>query len=200
MENIHPIFHHTLTRSEKEKQLAQQACVIWLTGLSGSGKSSIAIELEKQLHASDFFCALLDGDNIRTGINNNLGFSLEDRTENIRRIAEVARLFVQNGVIVLCCFVSPEASMRAQAKAIIGEKDFIEVYVNTPLEVCEKRDVKGLYKKARAGEIKNFTGIHQAFEEPENPSLVLHTEHKSIQESTKELMQYINPFITRKHA
>ena len=154
--HIHPVFNRVIPKETKEKLLKQKAKVIWLTGLSGSGKSTIAIGLEKKLHQQGFLTQVLDGDNIRTGINKNLGFSEDDRTENIRRIAEVSKLFLNCGIITINSFVSPTEKIREQAKEIIGEDNFIEVFVNTPLEVCEQRDVKGLYKKARNGEIENF--------------------------------------------
>lgn len=174
-EHIHPIFDKILQRSDKEALLQQRGLVVWFTGLSGSGKSTIAQHVERALHAQGHLSMLLDGDNIRTGLNSNVGFSAEDRTENIRRIAEVAKLFVSCGVITLCSFVSPTREIRAQAKQIIGEADFQEIFVNTPLEICEQRDVKGLYKKARAGIIKNFTGIDAPFEAPLSPALDLKT-------------------------
>jgi len=183
--NIHPIFDRLISREQKEKMLNQKGVVLWFTGLSGSGKSTIAESVEKKLFKNGFFTQVLDGDNVRTGICNNLAFSVEDRTENIRRIAEVAKLFVASGNIVLCSFVSPTIEIRNNAKAIIGEKDFNEIFVNTPLEICEQRDVKGLYKKARKGEIKNFTGIDSPFEHPLNPYLEIKTENQTIEESTQ---------------
>ena len=164
MNNIHPIFDKLLTRNDKEKYLNQKAKVFWFTGLSGSGKSTIAQGLEKLLFDKGFFNQVLDGDNTRTGINKNLGFSLEDRQENIRRIAEISRLFLDAGIICVNSFVSPTHEIRNLAKQIIGKEDFIEIYVNTPLHICEKRDVKGLYAKARSGQIKGFTGIDSPFE------------------------------------
>jgi len=181
MEHIHPIFDRILGREDKEKLLGQRGRVLWLTGLSGSGKSTIAAALERRLYEQGLLTALLDGDNIRSGINNNLGFSPADRQENIRRIAEVARLFLQCGLICICSFVSPTRAIRNQARHLIGEDDFLEVYVNAPLEVCEARDVKGLYKKARAGEIKQFTGIDAPFEAPEAPFLELNTAQNDLQ-------------------
>lgn len=189
--NIHPIFERTLQRADKEKLLNQKAKVIWLTGLSGSGKSTIAIGLEKTLHEHGFMSYILDGDNIRSGINNNLGFSDEDRMENIRRIAEVAKLFLNAGVITLCAFVSPTNEIRALAKQIIGAENFIEVYVNTPLEVCEQRDVKGLYAKARKGEVKDFTGISAPFDVPDETVISISTTNKTPEESVRELYQII---------
>ena len=191
VENIHPIFDRLISREEKENYLQQNAKVLWFTGLSGSGKSTIAAGLEKRLFQEKFFIQVLDGDNIRTGISNNLSFSAEDRTENIRRIAEVSKLFVNAGVICINSFVSPTKAIRQQAKSIIGESDFIEIFVNTPLEICEQRDVKGLYAKARKGELKNFTGIDAPFEEPDQPEIEIKTEHLSIEESVEEVYQQV---------
>lgn len=195
--HIHPLQDRLLQRFAKEAQLDQRGVCIWMTGLSGSGKSTIAIALERELHNAGRFCVVLDGDNVRTGINSNLGFSDADRTENIRRIAEVAKLFVQQGMIVICCFVSPTIAIRAQAKTIIGVDDFVEVFVDTPLEVCEQRDVKGLYAKARNGEVKDFTGISAPFEAPLSAALVLKTEGRDIEASTAELLNFISPRIKR---
>ena len=191
MENIHPIFDKILSRNDKELFLNQNAKVLWFTGLSGSGKSTIAQHLEKKLFSEGFFIQLLDGDNIRSGINNNLGFSLEDRNENIRRISEVSKLFLNAGVICLNSFVSPTIEIRNAAKQIIGSEDFIEVFVNTPIEICEARDVKGLYKKARAGEIKGFTGIDSPYEAPPNPDIDVKTENQTIEESVDQIYQAI---------
>lgn len=189
-EHIHPIFDQLLSRTAKEELLHQRAKVFWFTGLSGSGKSTIAKGLEYALHERGYLTIVLDGDNVRTGINNNLGFSDEDRKENIRRIAEVAKLFAGCGVVTICCFVSPTHEIREQAKRIVGTDDFLEIFVNTSLETCEQRDVKGLYKKARAGEIKDFTGINAPFEAPENPALEIKTENKAIEESVNEALQF----------
>lgn len=196
--NIFTIFDEMLQRQDKEKLLNQKAKVIWMTGLSGSGKSTIAKVLERKLHAHGHLCQLLDGDNIRAGINNNLGFNDSDRKENIRRIAEVSKLFLNCGIITINCFVSPTKEIRQMAKDIIGPDDFIEVFINTPLEVCEARDVKGLYKKARAGEIKDFTGIDAPFEAPEHPELDLKTAEREIDETTEELFRFIKSHITAK--
>lgn len=190
-DHIHPIFDRLMPRESKEQLLQQKAKVIWFTGLSGSGKSTIAQMLEKQLHEMGYLVMVLDGDNVRAGINNNLGFSDEDRKENIRRIAEVAKLFLQCGVITICCFVSPTNEIRQQAKDIIGEADFLEVFINTSIEECERRDVKGLYKKARAGEIKDFTGINSPFEAPANADLEIITERKTVEQSTAEVLQFV---------
>ena len=163
---------------------------MWLTGLSGSGKTTIAKGLEKKLHNEGYMTQLLDGDNVRTGLCNNLSFSIEDRQENIRRIAELNKLFLDAGVITISCFVSPTIEIREMAKSIIG-LDFQEVFINTPLEVCESRDVKGLYAKARKGEIKNFTGIDSPFEAPLNPNIELKTENQSIESSVEDLYSQI---------
>lgn len=196
--NIFPIFDQIVGRKEKELLLNQTAKVIWMTGLSGSGKSTIAIALEKELAQKGFLTQVLDGDNIRTGINNNLGFSDADRTENIRRIAEVSKLFVNCGVITINCFVSPTNAIRNAAKEIIGAENFVEVFIDTPLEICEQRDVKGLYKKARAGEIKDFTGINAPFEVPENAAIVVKTANKTVEESVNTILKDILPLITKK--
>lgn len=194
--NIHPVFDRLLTRADREQRLEQRAKVLWLTGLSGSGKSTIAEHLERKLHNAGYFAQVLDGDNIRTGINNNLGFSLDDRRENIRRIAEVAKLYLNSGVITLCSFISPTREIRAAAANIIGEDDFLEIFVDTPLEICEKRDVKGLYKKARAGEIKGFTGIDSPYEAPKQPFLEVKTENLSIEQSTEIIFSAIKEKIS----
>ena len=189
-DNIHPVFDRMLERKYREIFLNQRALVIWLVGLSGSGKSTIGIALERLLFSKGFFVQMLDGDNIRSGINGDLGFSDEDRRENIRRIAEIARLYAQSGVITINSFISPTRTIRQMTKNIIGP-DYFEVFVDTPLEVCEQRDVKGLYAKARKGEIRGFTGIDAPFESPENPELILKTENKSVEACTKELFDHI---------
>ncbi|MCO6499391.1 MAG: adenylyl-sulfate kinase [Vicingus serpentipes] len=196
--NIHPVFNRILQRKDKESLLQQKSIVIWFTGLSGSGKTTIAIALEQALNEKGFLTQILDGDNVRTGINNNLGFSEEDRIENIRRISEVSKLFLNCGIITLNCFVSPTVAIREQAKKIIGAENFVEVFVNTPIEICEQRDVKGLYKKARAGEIKNFTGIDAPFEAPTNPAINVKTAHQSVEESVNVILKTILPLITIK--
>lgn len=187
-DNIHPIFDQLLQRHDKEKLLNQRAKVLWMTGLSGSGKSTIAKGLESYLHQAGQLSMLLDGDNVRTGLNSNLGFSDADRRENIRRIAEVAKLFLNCGVITIACFVSPTIAIRDMARDIIGTDDFLEVFVNCPLEVCEERDVKGLYKKARAGEIKDFTGIDAPFEAPVSPAIEVNTDRESLEESVNKII------------
>lgn len=195
MEHIYPIFDKMLTRADKESLLGQRGLMIWFTGLSGSGKSTIAIALERELHRRGILCRILDGDNIRSGINNNLGFTETDRVENIRRIAEVSRLFVDTGIVTLAAFISPNNDIREMAARIIGKDDFVEVYVSTPLEECERRDVKGLYAKARRGEIKNFTGISAPFEAPLHPFLTLDTSVLSVEESVNELLTLVLPKI-----
>lgn len=189
--NIYPIFDRMMTRADKENLLGQHSVMIWFTGLSGSGKSTIAIALERELHSRGIMCRILDGDNIRSGINNNLGFTAEDRMENIRRIAEISKLFVDTGIVTIAAFISPDAAMRKLACDIIGREDFIEIYVNTPLEVCEERDVKGLYAKARKGDIKNFTGISAPFEAPAHPDLCLDTSVLSLKECVDRLLDLI---------
>ncbi len=196
--NIHPVFDRILGRTEKEQFLNQEAKVLWLTGLSGSGKSTVAIALEQELNKLGFLTQILDGDNVRTGINNNLGFTKEDRTENIRRIAEVSKLFMNCGIICINSFVSPTIEIREAAKSIIGGDDFLEIYINVPLEVAEARDVKGLYKKARKGQIKNFTGIDAPFEAPTNPWMELRTDQLDIRASVDKLLKEILPLITKK--
>lgn len=194
--HIYPIFDKMLGRSDKEALLGQRGIMIWFTGLSGSGKSTVAIALERELQKRGLLCRILDGDNIRSGINNNLGFSAEDRVENIRRIAEIGKLFVDTGIITLAAFISPNNDIREMAARIIGKEDFMEIYVSTPLEECERRDVKGLYAKARRGEIRNFTGISAPFEAPEHPALSLDTSVLSVEESVNQLLALILPKVT----
>lgn len=191
--NIYPIFDKMLGRSDKESLLKQRGIMIWFTGLSGSGKSTIAIALERELQKRGLLCRILDGDNIRSGINNNLGFSAEDRIENIRRIAEIGKLFVDTGIITIAAFISPNNAIREMAANIIGKEDFMEVYISTPIEECERRDVKGLYAKARRGEIKDFTGVSSPFEAPQHPDLSLDTSVLSVEESVNLLLNLILP-------
>lgn len=192
-ENIFPIFDKILSRESKEKLLKQRGLVIWMTGLSGSGKTTLSIGLEKLLYDNGYFAQVIDGDNVRSGINNNLGFSEIDRKENIRRIAEVSKLFVNSGVITINSFVSPTNELRDLAKSIIGEKDFNLVYISTSLEVCEKRDIKGLYAKARRGEVKDFTGISAPFDVPSNPQLELKAGTNSYEACMKQLADFVLP-------
>lgn len=195
-ENIHPIFDQTLTRVSKEELLQQRSLVIWMVGLSGSGKSTLAKGLELALHQRGHLTQLLDGDNLRSGINNNLGFSEADRLENIRRSAETAKLFLNAGLVTVCSLISPTAEIRSMAKNIIGESDFYEVYINAPFNICAQRDVKGLYKKALNGEIKNFTGLDAPFEEPQNPDLEIRTDQEDYEASLQKLLDAILPRIT----
>ena len=194
--HIYPVFDRIYDRKVKEEILRQSAKVIWFTGLSGSGKTTLASNLEKELFFRRFFCQVLDGDNIRSGINNNLGFSEIDRLENIRRIAEVSKLLINTGMITICSFISPTEEIRHMARNIIGENDFIEIFLNTPLEVCEQRDTKGLYKKARAGEIKDFTGISSPFEAPAHPDLEIDTSVTPIKDSVELIFNTIIDRIT----
>ena len=194
--HIYPIFDRMLGRKDKEELLHQHSVMIWFTGLSGSGKSTLAIALERELQNRGLLCRILDGDKIRSGINNNLGFTAEDRVENIRRIAEIGKLFVDTGVITIAAFISPNNELREMASNIIGKENFVEVYISTPIEECEKRDVKGLYAKARRGEIKNFTGISAPFEAPEDAALSIDTSKHSVKESVDMLLDLILPKVT----
>lgn len=190
VENLH--FHeHRVPRQEKEKRNQHKSRVIWFTGLSGSGKSTIANATEKVLHDMGLQTYILDGDNVRMGLNKDLGFSPEDRTENIRRITEVANLFADSGSIILTAFISPYRDDRNNAREIIGSEDFIEVFVSADLSVCEERDPKGLYKKARAGAIKGFTGIDAPYEEPINPELVVETDKNDIEACAQIVIEYL---------
>ena len=193
--NLFPIFDEILQREDKEELLNQNSKVIWMTGLSGSGKTTVAKGVERYLHSQGILNQLLDGDNIRVGISSNLTFSSEDRAENIRRISEVSKLFINCGVVTLNCFVSPTIEIRNIAKQIIGAENFIEVYINASVDTCEERDVKGLYKKARKGEIKNFTGISAPFEAPKSPKIEINTAQLSIDESVQKVLDYILPII-----
>lgn len=190
-ENIHPIFDRLVGTQQQELLLNQEGAVLWFTGLSGSGKSTICEALQKSLYSKGYFVKVLDGDNIRSGINKGLGFSLDDRQENIRRIAEVAKLFAAEGVIVLCSFVSPTRVIREMARDIIGEVDFFEIFVDAPLSVCEDRDVKGLYEKARKGELKGMTGIDSPFERPIKPDLVIRTAEQTVFDCVKTVYNII---------
>ncbi|MBW6460101.1 MAG: adenylyl-sulfate kinase [Bacteroidales bacterium] len=194
-QNIYPVFGKLRKRETKEKILGQKSRVIWFSGLSGAGKTTLAKNLEDKLSGMNFIVQVLDGDNIRSGINNNLTFSEEDRKENIRRISEVSKLFLDCGIITINSFISPTREIRHMAMDIIGREDFIEVFVNAPLEICEKRDVKGLYARARKGEIKDFTGISAPFEEPVNADIEIHTDLITIDESIEKLLEFILPKI-----
>lgn len=193
--NLFPIFDEILQREDKEELLNQNSKVIWMTGLSGSGKTTVAKGVERYLHSQGILNQLLDGDNIRVGISNNLTFSSDDRAENIRRISEVSKLFINCGVVTLNCFVSPTIEIRNIAKQIIGAENFIEVYINASVDTCEERDVKGLYQKARKGEIKDFTGISAPFEAPKSPEIEINTAQLSIDESVQKVLDYILPII-----
>lgn len=190
MQNIHPTNIY-LTRDDKEQYLKQKAKVIWITGLSGSGKSTLAHGLERRLAEKGYLTQVLDGDNIRTGINNNLGFSEQDRTENIRRIAEINKLFLNCGIISINAFISPTNDIRQMAREIIGSDDFIEVFVDASFDTCAQRDPKGLYKKALAGEIKNFTGLDAPFDRPDDAEIIVNTDKLSIEEGIELAYQYI---------
>lgn len=189
--HIYPIYDRMMTRADKEALLHQRGVMIWFTGLSGSGKSTVALGVERELHRRGILCRILDGDNIRSGINRNLGFSAEDRAENIRRIAEVGRLFVDTGIVTLAAFISPTNEYRDMAAEIIGRADFKEVYVSTPLAECERRDVKGLYARARRGEIPNFTGVSAPFEVPPHPALTIDTSVLTLEESVRRVLRLI---------
>ena len=198
-ENIHPTFGQLLGREAKEAMLNQLGLVVWLYGLSGSGKSTLATALERRLHEVSVFTQVLDGDNIRTGLNNNLGFTDEDRLENIRRIAEVAKLFAQAGVVTITSFICPRNDLRAMAREIVGPVDFLEVYVECRFETCEQRDVKGLYAKAKAGQVKQFTGKDSSFEPPEPrgvADLILNTDNQTESESLEQLFRAVRPRVT----
>lgn len=194
--HIHPIFDSILSTDKKEELLKQNSIVIWMVGLSGSGKSTLARALENELHQQGYLTALMDGDNLRSGLNNNLSFSDGDRVENIRRAAEVSRLFAMNGVITICSLISPTKQVRDMARSIIGEK-YLEVFIDCPLEVCENRDVKGLYAKARNGEIPDFTGISSPFEKPDNADISIDTANQDLKSSLQELLDKITDKIRR---
>jgi len=184
--------NYSISKADRKKLNKHNSFLIWFTGLSGSGKSTLANALEYKLHQEGISTYALDGDNIRKGINRDLTFSPEDRTENIRRIAEIANLFIDAGTIVLGAFVSPYKKDRENIKNIVGNSNFVEIFVNTSIEECEKRDVKGLYKKARAGEIKDFTGINAPYEAPENPDVEVITDNLTIEESVEIILKKIN--------
>ncbi len=183
--------HGKISKEDRLALMKQKGVTVWLTGLSGSGKSTIAVEIEHALLENGHQAYILDGDNVRHGLNKNLGFSPEDRTENIRRIGEVSKLFTHANIITITAFISPYRLDRDEARKLQGEGEFIEVYVKCPVEVCEERDTKGLYKKARAGEIKEFTGISAPYEEPDNAELTLDTSKLSVEESTRAILAYL---------
>ncbi|BEK43004.1 adenylyl-sulfate kinase [Campylobacter jejuni] len=185
-------WHNTnITKEQRSKLKNQKPCVLWLTGLSASGKSTIANALEQKLHELGFHTYLLDGDNIRIGLNKDLGFDENSRVENIRRITELCKLFVDSGLIILSAFISPFKSDRALARSLVKKDEFIEIFVDTPLELCEKRDPKGLYKKARNGEIKNFTGIDSPYEKPQNPEIHLQNSKAKLNENVDIILNYL---------
>ena len=190
MADIHPIYQHMISRAEREGKLCQRAKVVWLYGLSGSGKSTLATALEKKLFDDGYVTAHLDGDNLRDGLNRGLGFSDADREENIRRVAEVSKLFVQTGIVCLNSFITPRESLRALARGILGEENLLEIYVECSLETCRQRDVKGLYKKVDAGLVPNFTGKESAFEPPARPHLILNTESTPLEQSLETLYSF----------
>jgi len=192
---IYPVLQKILQKSDKEGFLKQRAKVIWLTGLSGAGKTTIGIALERALFKKGYLTQILDGDNIRIGINSNLGFTKEDRIENIRRVAEVSKLFLNCGIITINCFITPKSEMRDLAREIIGNNNYIEVFVNAPIDICEMRDVKGLYKKARQGQIENFTGIDAPFELPTNPDIEIKSDKLTVSESVSKIINFILPQI-----
>ncbi len=194
-EHIHPVFDCILDRQDHEKRMKQKSRVFWLYGLSGSGKSTLAGALERRLFEKGFLARVLDGDNIRTGLNSNLGFSDEDRAENIRRIAEVSKLFVDTGIITVNSFITPKKEHRNQARSIVGESDFFEIYIKCSFDACEQRDVKGLYAKAKSGKISNFTGRDSEFETPDHADLVIDTDKLSEQESLDLLYDFVLPEI-----
>jgi adenylylsulfate kinase len=186
---------HAITKTERRELLAQNSKIIWFTGLSGSGKSTIAGKVEEMLNKRGFLTYLLDGDNIRTGLNKNLGFSDDDRSENIRRIGETAKLFVDAGVVVLAAFISPFKADRKMVRELVDKNEFIEVFVNCPQEICEQRDPKGLYKKARAGEIKNFTGVDSPFEIPDKPEIEILSNEMTPEQAAEKIIRLIKPKI-----
>lgn len=193
---IFPVFDQIVSRKDKETLLKQKAKVIWLTGLSGSGKTTVAAAFEKELYKRGFITQILDGDNVRSGINKNLKFTEKDRLENIRRISEVTKLFINCGIITINCFITPTEHIRDIAREIIGKDNIIEVFISTPIEVCEARDIKGLYKKARSGELKNFTGISSPFEKPLHAAFEINTGELTIDESVKKMLKGVLGAIT----
>jgi adenylylsulfate kinase len=193
--NLYPI-QTKVSSSQRQQLLQQRPKLIWFTGLSGSGKSTLAVQLEAQLFALGYKTYLLDGDNIRSGLNKDLSFSDDGRVENIRRIGEVSKLMLDAGLVVLSAFISPFEADRQQVKTIVGTENYVEVFVNTPIEICEQRDVKGLYKKARAGEVKNFTGIDSPYETPKLPDITIPTHQLTLDQSIDNLLKLVLPAIT----
>jgi adenylylsulfate kinase len=192
MKQNNVVWHHaTVTRPRREQLNGHKSLILWFTGLSGAGKSTVAHALEERLHQMGCNTYVFDGDNVRHGLCSDLGFSDEDRVENIRRIGEMAKLFVDAGVMALTAFISPFRADRARVRALVPEGDFVEIYCRCSLDVCEQRDVKGLYRRARAGEIKDFTGISSPYEEPENPELVLDTDGRSLEECVANVISYL---------
>ena len=192
MESSNVIYHQaSVTRKRRNKLNNHRSIVLWFTGLSGSGKSTLAHGLEEKLFQKGFRTFVLDGDNVRHGLNSNLDFSEKGRTENIRRISEVSKLMIESGLIVMTAFISPFNKDRDEARKLISSDDFIEIYCKASLETCEARDVKGLYKRARAGEIKNYTGIDSPYEKPENPELVIDTDQQSLEESMSNILDFL---------
>ena len=198
LRNISTDFDWNRLRNNKEKFLNQKARAIWMSGLSGAGKTTLALGLEKELFKRGYLAQVIDGDNIREGLNKNLSFTNDDRKENLRRIAEVSKLFLNCGIIAINSFISPTIETRKLARGIIGEEDFLEVYVNSPLEVCEMRDIKGLYKLARNGKISNFTGIDSPYESPLHPDIEIHTDQFTVEECIKQLLDFVLPRIANK--
>ncbi len=185
-------------RSQKENVLLQRGIAIWLTGLPGSGKTTLAFSVAEKLTENGYFCQILDGNMLRNGINSDLGFSMDDRAENIRRAAEICKILINNGIITLCSFVSPTNKIRNIAKEIIGPNDFIEIHISTPIEVCETRDSNGLYKKARMGEILDFTGISSVYEKPEHSDLVIDTSNSGVESDSRRIIDFILPLVRLK--
>ena len=197
MQHIYP-FQSRISHAQRKELMAQEPRLIWFTGLSGSGKSTLALRLESYLFHQGYKVYLLDGDNVRSGLNSDLGFSEHDRKENIRRVGEVANMMLDAGLVVLCAFISPYAAERAFVKKIVGEDRFTEVFVNCSLQVCEERDTKGLYRKARTGALANFTGISAPYEVPASPDVELRTHEESIDESLFRLVQHVAPLLEKK--
>jgi len=192
MKTPNTIYHNaTVTRERREKLNGHKSAVIWFTGLSGSGKSTLAHSVEEELHKSSFRTFVLDGDNVRHGLSSNLTFNDNDRKENIRRIGEAAKLMMEAGVIAMTAFISPFKKDRNLVRQLLSQGDFIEIYCNASLETCESRDVKGLYKRARSGEIKNYTGINSPYEAPDNPELIIDTENESLEESVTKVIDFL---------